>query len=306
MPIGLIFALSFFLMADADVPRINSLRPPARGTVMFPPGEEIPLFPDASTANAADAQDAVQTPAKPQSATLQETTKLELIRYVSGEFAKATKSLPAGKEGLIVYVGKPIPIDMLERALATHGAAVNNGDRVQITKLDFQGHQIIVDLNGGGRGKKRLRDRFHIEMGGIPTVQSTSTEQQETGPPGLQPGMGSTLYLDFGKPVPDLSPEELKQLLSPFLDFAKQRSASLQWVDTLPPEMKKAIQERRPALGMDREEVVAAIGKPDHKVRERDNEGNDIEDWIYGQPPSKTVFVRFNGDRVTNIRQYPQ
>jgi hypothetical protein len=52
--------------------------------------------------------------------------------------------------------------------------------------------------------------------------------------------------------------------------------------------------------------VVAAIGKPDHKIRERDNEGNDIEDWIYGQPPSKTVFVRFNGDRVTNIKQYPQ
>jgi hypothetical protein len=206
---------------------------------------------------------------------------------------------------LIVYVGKAVPTEMLERALATHGAAVNNGDRVQITRLDFQGHQIIVDLNGGGRGKKRLRDRFHIEMGGVPTVQTT-TEQQETGPPGLQPGMGSTLYLDFGKPVPDLSPEELKQLLSPFLDFSKQRSASLQWVDTLPPEMKKAIEERRPMVGMDREEVVAAIGKPDHKVRERDNEGNDIEDWIYGQPPSKTVFVRFSGDRVTNIRQYPQ
>ena len=50
---------------------------------------------------------------------------------------------------------------------------------------------------------------------------------------------------------------------------------------------------------MDKEEVVAAIGKPEHKVRERDAEGNDIEDWIYGQPPSKTVFIRFQGDKVT-------
>ena len=304
MPIHLILALSFFLMADADVPRINSLRPLARNALVFPPGEEIPLFPDSTTAN--DAQGAAQTAPAPKGATLQDSTKLELIRYVSGEFAKAIKSLPAGKEGLIVYVGKPIPTDMLERALATHGAAVNSGDSVQITKLDFQGHQIIVDLNGGGRGKKRLRDRFHIEMGGIPTMTTTTPEPQETGPPGLQPGMGSTLYLDFGKTIPDLSPADLKQLLSPFLDFTRQRSASLQWVDTLPPEMKKAIQERRAMVGMDREEVVAAIGKPDHKVRERDNEGNDIEDWIYGQPPSKTVFVRFNGDRVTNIRQYPQ
>jgi hypothetical protein len=304
MTTRLILSLAIFLFADADVPRINSLRPPARALADFPSGADIPLFPDTST-EALDGQGNSQNSPKPKSATLQESSKLELIRYVSGEFAKATKSLPAGKEGLIVYVGKPLNGELLERALATHGAAVNNGDNVQITKLDFRDHQIIVDLNGGGRGKKRLRDRFHIEMGGIPTVQST-TEQQQTGPPGLQPGAGSTLYLDFSKPVPDLSPKDLKLLLSPFLDFSRERSASVQWVDTLPPEMKKAIAERRPVVGMDREEVVAAIGKPDHKVRERDPEGNDIEDWIYGQPPSKTVFVRFSGDRVTKVRQYPE
>jgi hypothetical protein len=301
MATRLILSLTLLLMADADVPRVYSLRPPAQPTVVFPSGEEISLFPD----TALDAQGDAQTAAKPKSATLQESSKLDLIRYVSGEFAKATKSLPAGKEGLIVYVGKPLQQDFLERALATHGAAVNNGDKVQITKLDFLNHEIIVDLNGGGRGKKRLRDRIHIEMAGVPTGQ-VNTEQEEKGPPGLQPGQGSTIYLDFSKPVPDLSPNDLKQLLSPFLDFSRQRSASVVWVDTLPPEMKKAIQERRPIVGMDREQVVAAIGKPDHKIRERDNDGNDIEDWIYGQPPSKTVFVRFNGERVTNIKQYPQ
>lgn len=304
MATRLILTLTVFLLADADVPRINSLRPPAQPVAVFPTGEEISLFPD--TANGApDEQGDSQSPAKPKSATLQESSKLDLIRYVSGEFAKATKSLPAGKEGLIVYVGKPLNGELLDRAVATHGAAVNSGDKVQITKLDFHDHQIIVDLNGGGRGKKRLRDRFHIEVSGMPTSQATS-DQQEKGPPGLQPGMGSTIYLDFSKPVPDLSPNDLKQLLTPFLDFSRERSASVQWVDTLPPEFKKAIQERRPVVGMDREQVVAAIGKPDHKIRERDQEGNDIEDWIYGQPPSKTVFVRFNGDHVTNIKQYPQ
>jgi hypothetical protein len=304
MPIRLIFALTLFMMADADIPRVYTLRPASQPPVAFPSGEEISLFPQAAAGPASAPGDA-QAPAKPKSATLQEPTKLELIRFVSGEFAKAIKSLPGGKEGLIVYVGKPVPTEMLERALATHGAAVNSGDRVQITKLDFLAHQIVVDLNGGGRGKRSIKDHMHIEMTGIPTA-TTTTEQQEVGPAGLIPGAGSTLYLDFGRAVPDLSPDDLKQLLSPYLDFARQRSASLQWADTLPPEMKKAIQERRPIVGMDREEVVAAIGKPDHKVRERDNEGNDIEDWIYGQPPSKTIFVRFDGDRVTNIRQYPQ
>ncbi|MGC1621140.1 MAG: hypothetical protein WA765_21815 [Candidatus Acidiferrum sp.] len=304
MATRLILSMALFFLAGADVPRVSSLLPSTKPVAVFPSGEEIPLFPDVVSASP-DQQNPSQSQSKPKSATLQEASKLELIRYVSGEFAKATKSLPAGKEGLIVHVGKPLNLEFLDRAVATHGAAVNNGDKVQITKLDFRDNEIIVDLNGGGRGKKSLRDRIHIELSGIPTAQTT-TEEQQQGPPGLQPGMGSTIYLDFNKAVPDLSPSDLKQLLSPFLDFTRERSASVQWVDTLPPAMKKAIAERRPMVGMDRDEVIAAIGKPDHKVRERDPQGNDIEDWIYGEPPSKTVFVCFSGDRVTTIRQYPE
>jgi hypothetical protein len=214
--------------------------------------------------------------------------------------------MPAGKEGVLINVGKPLNLEQLDRAVATHGAAVNTGDNVQITKLEFRAHQIVVDVNGGGRGKHSWKDHLQVSLGGatMPTMQSSST--QDSGPPGLQPGMGSTIFLEFNKPLPDLSPEDLKQLLAPVLNFAKERSAAVQWFDTLPPEMKKAIQERKPVVGMDREEVVAAIGKPDHKVRERDTDGNDIEDWIYGQPPSKTVFVRFTGERVSGIKQFPQ
>jgi len=295
----------FLLFAGADIPGSERLRSSPLPGGTFSSADEIDVLPDDLVGD----QQAAQTDAssKGKSATLQEHSKLDLIRYVSGEFAKATRNLPAGKEGFLLYVDKPLSPELLERAVATHGAAVHVGDNAQITKLEFHDHSIAVDVNGGGRGKKRWRDRIQIGMGGsIPTARTTTTTQEENGPPGMQPGMGSTIYLEFAKSVPDLTPDELKKLLSPFLDFAKQRSASVQWVDTLPPEMKKAIQDRRPTVGMDREEVVAAIGKPEHKVRERDSEGNDIEDWIYGQPPSKTVFIRFMGDRVTSIKQYPQ
>ncbi len=294
------------LFAGADIPGSERLRssPVPGGT--FSSADEINVLPDVLAGDQQPAQTDASN--KGKSATLQEHSKLDLIRYVSGEFAKATRNLPAGKDGFLLYVDKPMSPELLERAVATHGAAVHVGDAAQITKLEFHDHSIVVDVNGGGRGKKRWRDRIQIGMGGsIPTARTTTTTpQEENGPPGMQPGMGSTIYLEFTKAIPDLTPDELKKLLSPFLDFAKQRSASVQWVDTLPPEMKKAIQDRRPTVGMDREEVVAAIGKPEHKVRERDSEGNDIEDWIYGQPPSKTVFIRFMGDRVTSIRQYPQ
>ena len=296
----------FLLLAAADIPGSERLRPSALPTGTFSATDEIDLFPNEQTKEQQSAQS--DGSSKGKSTTLQEHTKLDLIRYVSGEFAKATRNLPAGKEGFLVYVDKPLSPELLDRAVATHGAAVHVGDSAQITKLEFHDHSITVDVNGGGRGKKHWRDHIQIGMGGtIPTTRTTTTTpQEENGPPGMQPGTGSTIFLEFSKTVPDLTPDELKKLLSPFLDFAKQRSASVQWFDTLPPEMKKAIQDRRPAVGMDREQVVAAIGKPEHKVRERDSEGNEIEDWIYGQPPSKTVFIRFMGDRVTSIKQYPQ
>jgi hypothetical protein len=303
MPNWLIPTLAALLLTGADVPGIEHIRPSNNSIPEFPEGEDISVLPTViSTMD--DPQTQTAQPNAPRKATLQDQSKLDLIRYVSGEFAKATKPLPGGKEGFLVYVGKPLSAELLERAIATHGAAINSGDNVQITKLEFREHTIVVDVNGGGRGKKNWKDHVQIGMGGIPTMGTSQTP--DNGPPGVQPGRGSTLFLEFTKAVPDLSPDDLKQILAPFLDFSRQRSASVHWTDSLPPEMKKAIQDRRAAVGMDREEVIAAVGKPEHKVRERDSEGNEIEDWIYGQPPSKTVFVRFQGDRVTSVKQYPQ
>jgi hypothetical protein len=300
---ALALLLSFFLVADADIPRAMNLRPAEMSSSPNFSNEEISLFPMSMDSDPQTQPGAQHVSKK---ATLQESSKLDLIRYVSGEFAKAAKSLPAGKEGFLLYAEKPVNPDLLERAVATHGAAVHAGEQVQITKLEFRDHTIVVDVNGGGRGKKRFLDHIQIGMSGAPTMRSSTEAQDVGGPPGMQPGMGSTLFLEFNKSIPDLTPEELKQLLSPFLDFHKQRSASVLWIDTLPPDIKKAIQERVARVGMDREMVVAAIGKPGHKVRERDSSGNEIEDWIYGTPPDRTVFVRFTGDKVTSIKQFPQ
>jgi hypothetical protein len=296
--------LAVFALVAADVPAVERLRSAPVPHREVPDGD-ISLFSSAQTPS--DEQQHPQSSTAQKSGPLQEQSKLDLIRYVSGEFAKATKPLPRGKDGFFLYVGQPLMLDQLDRAVANHGAAVNPGDNVQITKLEFHDHTIVVDVNGGGRGKRNWKDHIQVGMGGgMPQAQTSTTKTDDNATPGVIPGMGSTLFLEFKKSVPDMTPDDLKQLLTPFFDFTKQRSASVHWVDTLSPELKKAIQDRRPTVGMDREEVIAAIGKPEHKVRERDSQGNEIEDWIYGQPPSKTVFVRFQGERVTSIRQFPQ
>jgi hypothetical protein len=51
--------------------------------------------------------------------------------------------------------------------------------------------------------------------------------------------------------------------------------------------------------------VIAAVGRPDKKVRERDEDGLETEDWIYGHPPSRTIFVKFAGEKVISVKQFP-
>lgn len=300
--------LSMMLCFSADLPHLlptPSAEPPSADA--FTPEDRIPLYPALLMDGPQDQDKSTATSTKKNS-TLQDTSKLALIRYVSGEFAKARKPLPGGKEGFTLLADKPVDEESLNKAISTRGAAINTGDNCQVTGLEFREHTIIVDVNGGGRPRKSWRDRVQIGMVGAPfptTTTTSTTPGQEQGPPGFQQGRGGTIYVQFAKNVPDLTPDDLKQLLSPFLDFAKERSASVMWIDTLPPEMKKAITERHAVVGMNRDEVVAAMGKPDRKVRERDAQGNDTEDWIYGHPPEKTIFVHFIGEHVTVIEQFP-
>ena len=238
-------------------------------------------------------------PAKAQAGPLQPMSRLSLVRYVDGELVQVVRSIPAGKKGFHLKAGVPLNENALRMAVASAGSAINPGDHAQITNLDFKDKEIIVDINGGGRGKTRLRDRIHLEVGGVPTMTTAPDTPVNT-------NAGATLYLDFDKPLPDMTAEELEQFLSGVLDFSKRHSAAVQWVESLPPDIQKAIQDKQPVVGMDHDMVLAAMGRPVRKVREKGPDGNEMEDWIYGKPPAKTIFVSFEGDKVTEVHQYPQ
>jgi hypothetical protein len=269
-----------------------------------------------SVANSADPQGSSQTddgpPSKKSKASdtsastgkvpdgsLQPMSRLSLVRYVDGEIVQVVRPIPAGKKGFHLKAGAPLNDNALRMAVTSAGSAINPGDRAQITDLDFKEKQIIVGINGGGKGKTRLRDRIHLEVGGVPSM---STAQERP----VNTNAGATIYLDFDKPLPEMSAEDLEKFLSGVLDFSKRHSAAVQWVDTLPPDIQKAIQDKQPIVGMDHDMVLAAMGRPDRKIREKGPDGNEIEDWIYGQPPEKTIFVSFEGDKVTKVHQFPQ
>jgi GH18 family chitinase len=52
---------------------------------------------------------------------------------------------------------------------------------------------------------------------------------------------------------------------------------------------------------MDRDMVLMAKKKPDHKYRET-KDGVEQEDWIYGKPPGDVVFVTFEDGQVTRVK----
>ncbi len=283
------FVLAAALAIGADVPDATHFRTPLPG---------LPSLSSLPTASALpDVFVAVGQHGTNQPTGLKPGSRLAIVRFVDGEFAKAVQPLPGGKNGFKITVGKPVDDKSLKDAVKSRGAAVNPGSTVQITAIEFRAKEIVFQINGGGKKKFHLGEHVQVGVGG--TVNPTSSAPVTTAE-----GRGATLILDFGQPLPDISPDDLKQDLSAVLDFSKEHSATVNWVDTLPPQFKQGIKDRQAVVGMDHEMVIAALGRPDHKVRERDPGGEETEDWIYGSPPAKTVFVTFAGDKVIRIKEY--
>jgi len=244
-------------------------------------------------------------------ARLSEPSRIAIIRSISGEFVRARVPLPGGKEGFHLSASQPYTPPAsgkqdVDSSAPSHiftvvrAAAIHQGDKVQITRLEFREKTIVLELNGGGKQKWHFRD--HVQLTTTGPISSTSVTDPSN-PPGLE-GQGCTLFLDFGRKLPDMSADDLKGKLAPVLDFSAARSASAQYAESLPAEFQQAIKNRTAAVGMDQEMVLAAMGRPDRKVRERDADGNETEDWIYGTPPGRTIFVTFVGDKVVRIRQF--
>src|SRR3989442_12958731 len=143
-------AVAALLLADADIRRGLGWRPEPASRVEFPPGQSLPLLPNITPAAEQ------QTPA-PKATQLQPQSRLELVRYVSGEFARALKPLPTGKKGFRIKVGQPLDEKVLQQLVASNGPAGSPGDTVPVTKLGFRAHETVLNLTVGVRGQNGVR-----------------------------------------------------------------------------------------------------------------------------------------------------
>ncbi|HLI63745.1 MAG TPA: hypothetical protein VKV05_10115 [Terriglobales bacterium] len=217
-------------------------------------------------------------------------TKLLIIRDLTAERAFARTLFPKGKQGLVIKDGKVSPSqNQVARLAMENGFAAHPGDRVVISNVVIKDKAIVFEINGGGKKKDKWYRHVSIGMGG-----------GMAGPPPSPEATGSSVTLAFDKYVPEMTGEQVRSLLAPVFDF-KALSEAEAYERTLPPKVQQAIKDHQVLVGMDREMVMYAKGRPWKKVRDKDDTGAPYEEWIYGQPPQEVDFVRFQRNLVSRL-----
>jgi hypothetical protein len=223
---------------------------------------------------------------------LTEERRRELIRGLTAEWATAKVVLPMSK--------KPLPLDSLgawdeqawREANYKNGPAARPGDMVQITKVEVGSDKIKIEINDGSK-KGSFWDRVQVGTG-TQTVPLTR--------PKTNAMMGTSMEIKFPGPLGDIDAADVKKILAAVLDFDK-RTAIESYLDSLPEPIREAIKAEKAIVGMDREQVLLAMGTPVRKVREVKGDV-EYEDWQYGKPPGVMRFVVFAGGKVVEIKEY--
>jgi hypothetical protein len=217
-----------------------------------------------------------------------EDQRLELLRGLGSEYATARTYMPRSKSPLGFEADTGYWNESGWQQLgAQTGPAARTGDLVQITKVTIQGELIILELNNGFNGQRgKWYDRVGVNGGPI----------NDTAAPA--PG-GTIISVHYGSGLSGVTSARVKKDLAPILNF-DQRSATENYTDTLPPEVKTAIADKKVIVGMTREQVLLALGQPAHKSREN-VDGVDLEDWVFGNPPGKVTFITLKGQKVIKV-----
>jgi len=216
---------------------------------------------------------------------------VEIVRGLTAEYATLKAYLPRSKKPLpFVSTGK-YDAKEWEEIGKQLGPAARTGDLIQITKITLENDKILLEINGGITSGRKWWDHVSVGMG------NPSGQIGQSG----TPTAGTYLAILFHKPLPAMKAADVKKLLAPVMDFDKHSATEL-YANTLPPEVQQAIKDKRVLEGMDREQVIMAMGRPVNKTRET-KDGLELEDWIYGKPPGRITFVTFNGAKVMKVKE---
>ncbi len=219
-------------------------------------------------------------------------TREQIIRVFNSELCYIRTNFPMGKTGLKLKDGVLTPHgEDLQHLMALWGPSAKPGDQARITDIRIKGDYIHFEFNGGPVRKQKWYQRIQIEGAGGSTPIAPSDSNANA--------RGSFVDVYFDKYVPEMTGPELKQVLRPVFDF-DSKSPLDAYLETVTPKIKEAIKDHHVLVGMNRDMVIFAKGRPPKKLREQ-QDGVDYEEWIYGEPPHDVDFVRFIGEEVARV-----
>lgn len=229
---------------------------------------------------------------------LNDNERRVLLREFIADTLFVHTTFPAGNVGITISPdGKLSPgADEVQALASQFGPAAKPGDRVRITDVKFLRSGVIFEINGGPARKKKWYERLEVSGGGGGIRPADRTNDPD---PLNVNARGSFVLVQFKDHVPSITADEMRQRLQLVFDF-RAASVSEAYMKSLPPKLAEAVKNHRALVGMDREMVTYAMGRPPRRHREAEGE-SDYEEWIYGQPPEDVQFVRFVGDVVTRI-----
>src|SRR5678815_3293441 len=225
----------------------------------------------------------------------QDTRYTILGNMISVEGA-ARVPLPLGKTGVEVSENGLVNRDKLQKEIAGNGSAIGLNQVVRITAIEFNDKSIEFEIDNGGTKKKNILSNIQVGMGGVSSQDPNKKETPDA--------KGSKITLLFqGKVPPAITVDELKTMLNPVLDFSKQ-SLLRTGIEALPPEFQEAVKAKEALIGMDSNTVLLAMGQPNRRSRDKNENGEEREDWIYIGRGQRQTFVTFEKDIVVSIRKY--
>lgn len=239
----------------------------------------------------------VATLAAAEDAKLSDAQRVAILRGFLAERPFAHRAFPRDKIRFRIEGDKITPSEAETKQLIDHyGTAAKPGERVQITAVRFEHGGILFEINGGTKQHTKWTDHVNVGVNG-----ADPRGPQNEADNAYSNLNGCSILLAIKDGAAALTVDRIKEMLAPILDFQSMNVAAA-YQKILPPVLAQAVKEHRALVGMDKDLVSYALGRPQHRLRES-LDGKDYEEWIYGDPPQDVKFIRFLDDKVVRIEE---
>src|ERR1051326_8615255 len=108
----------------------------------------------------------VVIPCLASDAKLTDDDRIEILRGLTAEYATVKTYLPRSKKPLEFDSSGNWDKDKWQAAGREFGPAARVGDMVQITRVMIENDKIVLEINGGMKGKGHWYDHVQVGMGG--------------------------------------------------------------------------------------------------------------------------------------------